>query len=601
MSDNYQSILCEVNVYPVKSIGGIALSSAWVEKQGLSFDRRFMLAFDNGSMATARKYPQMVLVQASLVADGIVITYPERTPLRLRYSEFTLQEVETQVWNDKFMAYSTTKQACQWFSDLLGDDVQLLFSGEQSNRVKEELLGQNVSFADGSPVLVISQASLDELNRRSSEHHEMTQFRTNLVVSGDEPFIEDGWKRIRIGEVEFETVKPCERCILATLDPSKAQFKSNMEPLKTLSKFRTNERGGVNFGQKLKPINEGMIRVGDVIEVLEMKPKEEYAENSSQELQLTCVEREWIAPDFATFWFKPLSGQLPNYKAGQHLPIDVEINGKKVSRYYTLSSSPTNTERYAISVKRVEGGKVSNWLLDNLQIGDNLNAYKPSGDFQLNETDFPLLLLSAGSGITPMLSFLRYMADSEKLKDVVFLYQCRNEEDIPYRHELDKLNQLYPQLNLMISWDGLSGPFSMSHLEQVPDLTKRQVFVCGPEGFMQKANNLLLEMGLPESQYHQEAFGIASQTVVEKQELSITINGAQFIGDNQRSLLVQVEDAGFEIASSCRAGLCGLCKVSVTSGDYSQPDVPALLAEDREANQVLACCCVPRGDISIES
>jgi len=607
MSDTYPSHLCEVNVYPVKSICGISLSIAWVEQQGLSFDRRFMLAFADGSMVTARKYPQMVKVTSSLLADGLVFSYPNKPSLRVSYRELERKEVEAQVWKDQFVAYSTTAVANEWFSEIVGDKVQLLFSGEQSNRVREKL-GHNVSFADGYPLLLISQASLDDLNRRSSEPHSMDQFRTNLVVSAQHPFEEDSWKRIRIGEVEFESVKPCERCILTTVDTESGKFRSNQEPLKTLSRYRANEKGGVFFGQNLVAKNEGMIRVGDVVEVLETKPKEQYQELPSQELELTCVEREWIAPNFATFWFEPQNGQLPIYKAGQYLPVELEIDGQKVCRNYTLSSSPMHSERYAISVKRVEGGMVSNWLLDNLQIGDSLTADKPGGDFHLNETNLPLLLLSAGSGITPMLSILRDLVDNDQLKDVVFFYQCRNEEDIPCRHELDRLNQLYPQLHLMISlsqkdpnWEGLTGRLSISHLKRIPDVEKRQVFVCGPEGFMQKANNLLLKMGLPESHYHQEAFGVSTKPESEQRELSITINGAQFIGDNQRPILQQAEEAGLKIANSCRAGLCGVCKVSVSSGEYLQPEVPALLAGDRESNQVLACCCVPQSDISIES
>ena len=357
-----QSVLSQINVFPVKSVGGVALSSAWVEKQGLSFDRRFMIATSDGSMVTARKFPQMVTIKSALLPDGVVFTSLGEEPLKIRYQDFKMQEAPATVWKDSFTAYTTTDEADDWFSKVLGLRVELLFTGEQSNRVREKL-GHNVSFADGYPVLVISEASLEELNRRSSEQHSMDQFRTNLVVSDTKPFEEDSWKRIRIGEVEFESVKPCERCILTTVNTQRGTFRESKEPLKTLQEFRANERGGVFFGQNLVALNEGIIRQGDKVEVLEYKEAEFYPDNSPNRMSLTCVEREEIARDFVTFWLEPSKGQLPTYLPGQHLPIEVNLDGKKVGRRYTLSSSPSRPGRYAISVKRVSGGRVSNACL----------------------------------------------------------------------------------------------------------------------------------------------------------------------------------------------------------------------------------------------
>lgn len=262
------AVLSQINVYPVKSVAGLSLSTAWVEKQGLMFDRRFMLALADGSMVTARKYPQMVKIRSTLTPDGLIFTAQGKSPLSIRYAEFKMQESPATVWNDNFIAYTTTDDADDWFSEVMGQRVELLFTGQQSNRVREKF-GHNVSFADGYPLLIISQGSLDELNRRSTERHSMDQFRTNLVISGSEPFAEDGWKRIRIGEVEFEALKPCERCIMTTVDLEKGQYRPSKEPLRTLSQFRANERGGVFFGQNLIARNEGMIYAGDKVEVLE--------------------------------------------------------------------------------------------------------------------------------------------------------------------------------------------------------------------------------------------------------------------------------------------------------------------------------------------
>ncbi|WP_029836332.1 flavin reductase family protein, partial [Vibrio parahaemolyticus] len=179
----------------------------------------------------------------------------------------------------------------------------------------------------------------------------------------------------------------------------------------------------------------------------------------------------------------------------------------------------------------------------------------------------PLLLLSAGSGVTPMLSMVRYLADHNQLNDVVFYHQCRTEHDIPCRSELEQLKREHSGLEVKIcltqpavDWFGLKGRLSLSHIKQIKDVEQRQVFVCGPDGFMQKAKNLLLKKGLPEAHYHQEAFGVSAVEARPEKEVEIEFNGLKIQGNNQKTLLDQIEDAGKVVSNSCRAGLCGACK-----------------------------------------
>jgi len=281
--------LSQIYVYPIKSITGIEQSSAWVEQQGLCFDRRFMVASLNGRMVTARENPQMVRVKAALQATGLVLTYPEAEPLHLNYADFAMDDVTCQVWKDEFQAYSTSQQANDWFSFIIGKKVQLLFTGEQSNRRREKIQ-TNVSFADGYPLLLVSQASLDELNKRSSVPHNMAQFRPNLVVCDTEAFAEDSWKRFRIGEVEFEVIKPCMRCVLTTINPKTAMRNELNEPLKTMATFRANE-SGVFFGQNVIAKNEGMIHADDKVIILEKKEKDFYPDTSGDIVKIEPVKR----------------------------------------------------------------------------------------------------------------------------------------------------------------------------------------------------------------------------------------------------------------------------------------------------------------------
>lgn len=322
--------LSNINVFPVKSIAGISLSTAHVEKQGLQFDRRFMVASLDGKMITARTHPQMVKIKAIIEPDGLIICYPGLIDLHFTFDELEMKEIDTTVWSDTFSAYSTTEEANQWFTSILGTDAQLLFSGEQSNRMREKIQ-TNVSFADGYPLLVISEASLTELNKRSSSIHTMAQFRTNLVVSGNEAFIEDSWKRIRIGEVEFEVIKPCQRCILTTVNPNTAQYHPNKEPLKTFSTFRADDSGNVYFGQNLIAKNEGTIKVGDKIEVLETKEKEYYVDSGSvaanQTISTTNIKTESTSEEITI----SLNGNLFKGNTAEPLLNQVEAAGLSIN------------------------------------------------------------------------------------------------------------------------------------------------------------------------------------------------------------------------------------------------------------------------------
>lgn len=270
--------LSQISIFPIKSTQGLRVSRSDVESYGLSFDRRFMLADSKGRMLTGRALPKLVQVKAVPVRDGLRVCHPESADLLLRYDDFAHGGMATHVWKDEFEGLRTTDEADHWFSELLGRQCHLLYCGQTSVRFGAKA-GVPLSFADGFPLLLISQASLEELNRRSAVASEMAQFRPNLVVSGTAPFAEDGWQRIRIGQVEFKLDCPCSRCIFTTRDPLTGDFLPDKEPLATLSKFRKDATGKINFGMNLIALNEGMIEEGMPIEVLQTRTAEVYKES----------------------------------------------------------------------------------------------------------------------------------------------------------------------------------------------------------------------------------------------------------------------------------------------------------------------------------
>ncbi|MDX1266250.1 MAG: MOSC N-terminal beta barrel domain-containing protein, partial [Oceanisphaera sp.] len=195
------AVITGLNLYPIKSAAAVSVAQNWVSREGLTGDRRYMLARPDGSFVTARTHPRIPSIVVTPVAGGLDLQYGDER-LAVRHRQFGLQPITTAVWDDRFTAWSTHPEYDAWFSQILEQPVQLLWVGEQSGRYRDKL-GTAVSFADGYPLLLISEASLADLNLRADARMEMSQFRTNLVVKGSRAFEEDGWRRIRIGEVEF--------------------------------------------------------------------------------------------------------------------------------------------------------------------------------------------------------------------------------------------------------------------------------------------------------------------------------------------------------------------------------------------------------------
>ncbi|WP_421244620.1 MOSC N-terminal beta barrel domain-containing protein [Aeromonas sp. 601019] len=597
--------LDSIHLYPIKSTAGMPQARAQVTQEGLAGDRRYMVVKPDGTFITARTHPQLQQVVATPVAGGLQLNYPGFEPLALQESDFSRAPQVTGVWGDSFTALHTTPIADSWLSRVAGEPVALLWLGTKSDRFREKT-GTRVSFADGYPLLLISQASLDDLNLRSDALHQMSQFRTNLVASGTRPFEEDSWVRIRIGEVEFQVAKPCSRCIMTTVEAGTDRFNALKEPLATLTRYRRGEDGEVYFGQNLIALNEGWIEAGSEIEVLERKRPAPYPDGAPKKRELICVAREPLARDLETFWFEAADGEpLPDYLPGQHLPISLDIKNERVQRRYTLSSTPDRPERYSISVKKVGGGRISHWLHQQMQVGNPLLAATPAGEFHLG-AERSLLLLSAGSGVTPMLSIARTLLLRDELDDVHFMHLCRSEADIPAASELHAMAQQGMTLTIILSqpdshWQGQKGRLGDEHLALVKGLAGREVFICGPHGFMADAAAKVAALGVPATRIRQESFGGAILSVARAhQPVQLRIGEREFAGNNQGTILDQASKQGVDLPWSCRAGICGSCKQTLISGEVDHPDAPAISAAERAEGKILTCCAVPLTDLVIE-
>jgi hypothetical protein len=259
--------LSAITVYPIKGCGGVDLTQAELEPRGLRYDRRWMVVDENRQFVTQRDFPRMTLIAVTLASECLRVEAPGMPQLSVPLETTSDEHVDVHVWSDTVKAVSVGKEAAEWFSTFLGTSCTLVaMTGSSLRRVDTRYArnGEVVSFADAFPLLLIAQSSLDELNVRLATPVPMRRFRPNLVVEGCEPFAEDTWKEIRIGDVPLHVVKPCARCVVTTVDTRTGE--KGEEPLRTLATFRS-VGNKVMFGQNLLHAANGTLRVGDTLVV----------------------------------------------------------------------------------------------------------------------------------------------------------------------------------------------------------------------------------------------------------------------------------------------------------------------------------------------
>lgn len=259
--------LASLHVYPVKSCAGTSVESWRADSLGFVRDRRWMVTDEEGIFLSQRELPRMSLITPEIEENHLSINAPEMPTLEVPFETDGSRSL-ARVWGDVVETVATGDEASRWFSEFLRFPCHLVHLPDDSIRRVDPDFARpedRVHLADGFPFLLISEESLENLNSRLDEPLPMNRFRPNLVVCGVEPFAEDGWKEIRIGEVIFRVVKPCARCAITTVEQTTGE--KGKEPLTTLAEFRK-AGGEVMFGQNLIHDAPGVLRVGDGVEVL---------------------------------------------------------------------------------------------------------------------------------------------------------------------------------------------------------------------------------------------------------------------------------------------------------------------------------------------
>lgn len=331
------------------------------------------------------------------------------------------------------------------------------------------------------------------------------------------------------------------------------------------------------------------------------------------------------APDVKTFTFRSDAQTWFRYKPGQFITLELPSGDGPLMRTYTLSSSPSRPFSISVTVKAQAGSVGTRWMFDNLRPGSRLKARGPAGDFSHhNHASGKYLFVSAGSGITPMMSMLRWLNDCAPWTDVAFVNCAKRPEEIIFRRELELLGSNMPGLSLgfMIeerssreSWFGHMGRIDAVRLPLLsPDFHEREVFCCGPDPFMRAVRGMLESAGFDMAHYHQESFGATpvetpapapGEGEASPAEAAMPIRFAESDVDGQclagQTVLQAARASGVRISAACEFGLCGTCRVKKVSGQVDMNHNGGILEEEIAEGYILACCSKPLSPLEIEA
>lgn len=334
---------------------------------------------------------------------------------------------------------------------------------------------------------------------------------------------------------------------------------------------------------------------------------------------LVCVDVHDETHDVKSFTFVSPEKKHIVFGAGQYFMFEPGIDNDVDGRCYSISSSPHRRNAITVTVKRVAGGRVSNWLHDNLKPGAAVKASGPLGRFVRPQAS-KYVFLSGGSGITPVMSMVREMADAGEPVDVVFIHAGRTPKDFVFRSELASLAERLKGLRLLLlpedisnerSWPGLAGRISKELLKiAVADIADRVVMCCGPAPFMRAARDISGELGVPPQNYHEESFDAAviedaPAPLVESVEakafnVQFSKQGKSIDVRADQTVLSCAKKSGVRIPSSCANGICGTCKSKLVSGSVDMKHDGGIRQREIDAGFFLPCCSKPLSDLVID-
>ena len=305
--------------------------------------------------------------------------------------------------------------------------------------------------------------------------------------------------------------------------------------------------------------------------------------------------------DSKTFVLQP-NALWQGAMAGQFVRVRLQIDGRRVERVYSLSSRP-GARHLAITVRRQSGGLASSHLHTAVKVDDVLTISQAAGDFVLPSNRLPpkMLLLSAGSGITPVMAMLRDLVQRGYAGDLVFLHVCRSPQDLIFANELQTMAGNFPALKLVLRCSQRAGRLDMAALQTtVPDLAQRETWVCGPAGLMDTVHQLWRDAAI-EQPLHSERFTAAPLFPASAPGTPVTVNwtasGTSFVTEGSAPLLMQAERAGLSPKHGCRIGICRSCQCTKTQGTVQNLQTGEISSTPGEL--IRLCISAARSDVTL--
>ncbi|NAZ54045.1 2Fe-2S iron-sulfur cluster binding domain-containing protein [Vibrio toranzoniae] len=351
-----------------------------------------------------------------------------------------------------------------------------------------------------------------------------------------------------------------------------------------------------------------------------------YAWSDSDSINLVCLKKWHETPDTVSVELGSIPQDLHfNFKPGQFITLGLDMPTKTDYRAYSVASCPEDN-RLKLTVKRVEGGLVSNFIVDELDEGDEVSVLKPSGGFNcidcMPTAAKKVTLVSAGCGITPVMAMVKYWLSQDSEMEIDFVHMARNKLETIYFEELHQIDKAYANFNLkLLLKDNQGTTASQGRLDKnwlvklSPDILDRTVYLCGPVGFMEDIEGYLKELEFNMDNFYQESF---TPVLKDNQKVAgANMNSTEVDGSSSVTVFVPtfgkeveaefgtpladaLEQAGVPIIIACRSGICGSCKCKVTKGSVESSSQETLTSEQIEQGYVLACSSKIQSDIEVE-
>jgi uncharacterized protein len=610
------SRLEQIWMYPIKGFAGVSQPAATVVSGGgIPFDRQFAVsnglyevAADGGwthcrSFVRQTKNPEIA---------KCVVAWKEPGHVTLEHPEYGSVAINL---DDATSIGAANTAIAHWFPH------------GPRHAPRLERCASDIGYwdHDDATIAIINLATVRQLSALSGRHVDPNRFRGNLLVDADAPWAELGWlgRSIRVGTVTLDVVRPIDRCTAPNIDPASGAINLNIPQL--LHRYA----GHIFCGVYARVREGGALTVGDSLEVAESAPDVVAPASRRPTAPATT---QWPRPSLVTavvdesvgvrsFWLRDLlatSGIAPALKPGQHLRMHAVGPRREVWRSYTISGwSPEGDLR--VTVKRVDNGRCSTWLHYEISTGDQIIISGPHGDFIAPAfSDRPVLFLSAGIGITPLLAMARSLANETAQRPVRFVHVDRSTATLALWPEVQAIARRSAAMEAVLHLDGEVAATDVRPEAQVAPINLARearyaatrgaiVYLCGPCGFMTASRSELLAAGVAAADIHEEVFVSPSSTPVaslpppSNGPFSVVFlrSGAVATWTSASGTLLDLADAaGLALPSHCRAGVCGSCQQRVDFGTTA--NVMTTFAQPAEGTTLL-CCSVPTSDVTIDS